>query len=81
MNNKRLLLGKNDQLNMSSTSLLVMAKKQENDIKNMKAVYEKERECLELLYDSRKLLSYLIRMREEKNRKEREEKKREEEET
>lgn len=74
--NKRLLLGKNDQLNMSSTSLLVMAKKQENDIKNMKAVYEKERECLELLYDSRKLLSYLIRMREEKNRKEREEKER-----
>lgn len=59
---------------MSSASLLVMAKKQENDIKNMKAVFEKEKECLELLYDARKLLSYLIRMREEKNKKELEEK-------
>ena len=65
---------RNNQMNMSSTSLLVYEKKKEHDVKNMKSVYEKEIECLELLYDARKLLSYLVGLREEKNRREKEEK-------
>ena len=63
---------------MSTASLdkLIKQRKQLHDEESTKAIFDKERECLELLLDARKLLAYLVKMREIKNQKEKEEKER-----